>query len=132
MKNVLILSMSSRRLLAYCPGIPLANVCVGVNKVIIYSFHERGVNTEILCVNCNRKNGRNVCISQSVSLSTHPLHIFSLCRPVFLLDIGKHVRDSLQPSFPREAIGSRIERRASGFGMKGDGVATEGEGTCNK
>lgn len=52
-------------------------------KAIIYSFHERGVNTEIRYVNCNRKSGRNVYISQSVPLSTHPLHIFSLCGPYF-------------------------------------------------
>lgn len=38
---------------------------------------------------------------------------------VFLRNIGKHVRDGLQPSFPREAIGSRIERRANGFGRGG-------------
>lgn len=38
---------------------------------------------------------------------------------VFLRNIGKHVRDGLQPSFPWEAIGSRIERRASGFGRDG-------------
>jgi len=47
-------------------------------------------------------------------LSTYSL--FAGVQSVFLLDIGKHVRDGLQPSFPREAIGSRIERRASGFG----------------
>lgn len=58
----------------------------------------------------------------SLSLSTSSSsHILSTgARPVFLLDIGKHVRDGLQPSFPREAIGSRIERRASGYGRRGD------------
>lgn len=70
------------------------------------------------------KNGRNVYISQSVFLSRHVLSTYSLfagVRPVFLLDIGKHVRDGLQPSFPREAIGSHIERRASGFRRRGTG-----------
>lgn len=44
-------------------------------EVIIYSFHVHRVNTEIRYVNCNRKNGRNVYISQSVSLSTHSLYV---------------------------------------------------------
>lgn len=62
-------------------------------------------------------------------LSRHILSTYSLCagvRPVFLLDIGKHVRDGLQPSFPREAIGSRIERRASGFRRRGTGWRQRG------
>jgi len=61
--------------------------------------------------------------------SRHILSIYSFSagvRPVFLLDIGKHVRDGLQPSFPREAIGSRIERRASGFGRRGTGWRQRG------
>lgn len=47
-------------------------------EAIIYSFHERGVNTEIYYINCNRKNGRNVFIFLKACLSRHILSTYSL------------------------------------------------------
>lgn len=75
-------------------------------------------------VNCNRKNGAETFIFLKAFLSRHIFspHILSTgARTVFFLDIGKHVRDGLQPSFPREAIGSCIERRASESGYREGG-----------
>lgn len=72
-------------------------------------------------INCNRKSDGKVYISRSASLGTSSSHVLSTGeQSVFLRNIGKHVRDGLQPSFPREAIGSRIERRrTSGIGRGG-------------